>query len=134
MVYASPNVKIYGNEVTNCMNGITARQDERGYSKKTGVPYRVRNLHVYNNTITQGTGTAAGISKSDDFDNSVYTNWNNIYETNTYKLVYPNGESYHWMKNYISRTKWQAYGNDTGGRWLSNNTSMTPPKSVRIVK
>ena len=52
-----------------------------------GQPYLLQNLDVINNTITQTTGTAAGIMVGGGYDNSVYTSWNNHFQNNTFNLA-----------------------------------------------
>lgn len=86
LVSNSSNVTIYGNSVTNCMN--EAILANRGLGPN-GQPYLVQNLDVHDNTITQVTGTAAGIVKTSGFDNSVYTSWNNHFQDNRFILTYP---------------------------------------------
>jgi hypothetical protein len=115
LVGSSTNVEVYGNTVTNCMNGIGASQANRGYSRN-GQQYLVRNLNVHHNTITQSTGTAAGIIKDSTFDNTVYyLNGNNRFESNTYKLTDPSGKYFEWMNAARTRMEWTEYGQDVGG-------------------
>jgi hypothetical protein len=97
------------------MNGIGATHSSRG-SSSTGVPYIVKNLNVHNNTITQTTGMAAGIAVY-NADNSVFTNMNNTFQANTYRLANSNGVFYDWMNTGHTRSEWTNYGMDISGSW-----------------
>ena len=71
------------------MNGIVGLVSNRG-NAPNGQPYALEDLTVEGNTITQGTGTAAGIAiDGSGISNSVYTSMNNTFRNNTYHL--PNG-------------------------------------------
>jgi hypothetical protein len=125
-VSASANVEVYGNNVTNCMNGIRGFQEDRGSNRRSGKPYLVQNLYVHDNIITQTSGIAAGILKVGKFDNSIFTSWNNRFENNTYNLVDPTGKYYQWMDVARSRVEWQEFGNDVHGRWLTPAPAFPP--------
>lgn len=131
IVNASSNVEIYGNKVINCMNGVTANQSNRGLSKSSGKSYLVQNLYVHDNIITQTTGVAAGIWKAKEFDDSIFTSWNNRYENNTYTLGDINGKYYEWMNSYRTKEEWQAFGNDLNGKWLPK---IAPPTGLKVIK
>lgn len=124
---------MYGNKVTDCMNGIAATQANRGSSLRSGKPYLVQNLNVHDNTIAQATGIAAGILKR-DVDDSIYMSWNNHYENNTYKLSDPSGKYYEWMNRLCTKAEWQDYGNDLNGKWLSKGNSLSPPNGLKVIK
>jgi parallel beta-helix repeat protein len=104
----SSDVEIYSNQVTDCMNGISGILASRG-SNPSGVPYLIKNMTVHDNTITQTKGIAAGIVKSTGFDNSVYTSWNNHYQTNTFVLSNPTTYNYFfWLGSYWTLAIWNA--------------------------
>lgn len=107
LVNASSNVEIYGNTVTNCMNGIGGLQANRG-------SHYIQNLSVHDNTVTQTSGTAGGIVS--EIGTAVFTSWNNHWTHNTYSLG-SNPYGYQWMNSNINKTQWKKYGNDTTGTW-----------------
>jgi len=125
-VSASSNADVYGNNVTNCMNGILGIQDNRGSSRRSGKPYLLQNLYVHDNIITQTTGIAAGILKVGKFDNSIFASWNNRFENNTYNLADPIGKYYQWMNAARSKVEWQGFGNDVHGTWLTPAPAFPP--------
>jgi len=85
---------VYFNQVINCMNGIGGILAHRG-NRPNGQPYLLQNVDVNSNTITQGTGLAAGIVvEGTGWDNSVYTTWNNSFLYNTYNLADPTTGDY----------------------------------------
>ncbi len=111
----SQDVEIYGNTVTDNVNGIGAIQTSRG----TGAhgAYEVRNMNVHHNTVTQSNGGfAGGIIHSPGYD-AVYT-WGNVWANNTYHLS-PNQNviAYAWAAGSLDRFGWQSAGNDTAGVW-----------------
>ncbi|HZP02731.1 MAG TPA: right-handed parallel beta-helix repeat-containing protein [Terriglobia bacterium] len=116
-IYDSSNVEVYGNIVTNCMNGIGARQDDRG-SSSNGTPYQVRNLNVHGNIITQTTGIAAGLRVLGNYDNSIFTSWGNRFVNNSYRLANFSGKYYHWEGSELNLDQWQQDGNDVNGTWF----------------
>jgi Right handed beta helix region len=126
LINSSSDVEIYGNTVTNGMNGIAAVQSNRGSSRRSGRPYTVRNLFVHDNTIIQTTGIAAGLIRSDNYDDSIFTSWNNRFENNTYNLADPTGKYYQWMNAGRSKEEWQGFGNDVRGRWLTPVPAFPP--------
>ena len=71
IVAASSDVEVYGNTVTNCMNGIVGTQPKRELSHR-GTPYLLENLNVHDNTITQSQGVAAGIVRSGLLGDAVF--------------------------------------------------------------
>lgn len=108
LINSSPDVQIYGNTVKDCMNGIGAIQADRG-SGAYG-PHLVKNLNVYSNTIDQVHNSAAGIVKASDFDNSVYTSWNNhIQSSNVFNLAYAGARYFFWLDEYWTLSQWDNY-------------------------
>jgi len=109
LIASSQNVEIYGNEVTENYNGITMTQQDRG-SGKYG-PYLVRNVNVYNNRIVNsGTSGAAQDIKSLEIFNA-----NNTFTGNDYVGT----SNWEWENRRRSWDQWRAYGNDTGGSYIS---------------
>jgi hypothetical protein len=116
LILASSNVEIHDNTVTNSMNGIGIQQTSRG-SSTSGVPYLAKNISVHNNVITQRTGAAAGIVKGQTFDNSIFTSWNNHFQSNKYELNDLDGNYYFWINQPMNPGSWKYYKNDTQGTW-----------------
>lgn len=109
LVSSSPDISIYGNTVKDCMNGIGGIQADRG----TGAygPYLIQNLSVHDNTVYQVNGTAEGIVKVSSYDNSVYTSWNNHFQSDTYHLRYPANNYFYWLDAYCTLAWWDEYAN-----------------------
>jgi hypothetical protein len=115
-VQNSADVAVYGNTVTNCGNGITALQANRGSNPQTGQPYLTKNFNVHDNTITQSAGEAAGIvSDPHAFGNQIFTAWNNQYAHNTYRLLDLSGQYFDWLNQARRKEDWQSFGNDVDG-------------------
>lgn len=73
-------------------------------------PYLLQNLNVNNNSITQTTGTAAGIVLGGGLDNSVYTSWNNHFQNNTFVLANPATYDYFfWLNQPWTLAMWDEY-------------------------
>jgi Right handed beta helix region len=106
VVTASEDVEIYGNTVTDCMNGVIGLQPNR--KRQAGGKYFLRNLDVHNNVITQRSGIAAGILESASFDNSVFTSWNNRFADNTFHLDNQGGKCFAWMNAEHTLAAWQG--------------------------
>ncbi len=106
-IYASDNVDVYGNTVTNSMNGIGVYQTMR--NDNLGAHY-VSNLSVHDNSITQPSGTAAGILSNTDphYYPMVFTTWNNHFDNNTYCLTSTSGDFYEWNLATIAKAAWQS--------------------------
>ncbi len=123
LVSNSSDVEVYGNTVTDCMNGIGGTETNRGVDQRTGLPYKLQNLYVHNNIITQQTGMAAGIVKSALLDNSVFTSWNNRFSDNTYHLGTKAGKYFEWMNAAQTRAEWERRSlNDQS--WLESPARM----------
>lgn len=112
LISNSSNVQVYGNTVTNCMNGIGGTQTDRGTDSKTGTVYTLQNLYVHDNIITQKTGYAAGIVKGSAFDDSVYTNWGNHFQNNTYYLSDHSYPYFYWLGQNWTYAQWQTYASE----------------------
>ena len=109
VITASQDVEIYGNTVTDCMNGIVGLQANRT-SATNNSAYLLRNLYVHDNIITQQAGIAAGIVKSGSIDNSIFTTWHNRFVNNTYHLASSNGKYFEWMNTPQTQSTWQGQG------------------------
>ncbi|HEX5410749.1 MAG TPA: right-handed parallel beta-helix repeat-containing protein [Terriglobia bacterium] len=109
LISNASNVQVYGNTVTNCMNGIGGTQTDRGTDAKTGTVYTLQNLYVHDNVITQKSGYAAGIIKASLFDDSVYTSWGNHLQNNTYYLSDPSYPYFYWLDQNWIYAQWQTY-------------------------
>jgi len=109
LISNSANVTVQGNTVSNCMNGIGAIMNNRG-NNPNGQPYLLQNLDAIGNTITQTTGTAAGIVLGTGYDNSVYTSWNNHFQNNTFNLAQAATYDYFfWMNQAWTLSTWNSY-------------------------
>ncbi len=106
---ASDNVEVYGNTVTNCMNGIVGLQPNR--QGKNGNAYLLRNIYVHDNIVTQSQGIAAGIIRSDRLDNSVFTSAGNRFSNNTFHLADPSAKCFAWMNSTLALQDWQRQVN-----------------------
>ena len=102
----SENVEVYGNTVTDCMNGIVGLQPDR--KNAGGSRYFLRNLNVHNNVVTQNTGIAAGIVRAGLLGNSVFTAWNNRFADNTFHLGSQTGKFFDWMNSEQTLAAWQG--------------------------
>lgn len=117
VVSASGNVQVYGNQVTNCMNGIVAIQAKRGFSKQSGTPYLLHGLSVHDNVITQREGVAAALLADPSFGNAPFSSSNNHFAHNTYHLSDPNCKCYDWARARRNTDEWRALGEDRDGTW-----------------
>lgn len=109
LIVDSSTVSVYSNTVVNCMNGIVGLIESRGEGPN-GQPYELQNVSVEGNTITQATGTAAGIAiDGSGVGNAVYTSMNNIFLDNTYRLGVAGGDYLYWMGEPMTLTSFLAY-------------------------
>ncbi len=106
VITASDDVEIYGNTVTDCMNGIVGLQPNR--RDQRGEPYLLQNLYVHDNVITQQQGVAAGIVESGLSDNAIFTSWSNRFTNNTFHLADPSSRYFAWMNGLQSIVQWQS--------------------------
>ena len=116
-IYASDNVDVYGNTVVNSMNGIGVYQTLR--NDNLGTHY-VSNLSVHDNSITQQSGTAAGILSNTDthYFPMIFNSWNNHFDNNTYCLSSSAGDFYEWDLQAVAKLTWQpVLQQDTHGVW-----------------
>jgi len=108
LIVNSANVEVANNTVTNSMNGIGGIMSNRG-NGTNGLPYEIQNLNVHDNTITQTTGTAAGIAVQGGLDNSVFTSWNNHFQNNTFILATPATYDYFcWLGQNWTLAQWNT--------------------------
>jgi hypothetical protein len=112
LISNSSNVTVHGNTVINCMNGIGGIMTNRG-NNPNGQPYLLQKLDVTDNTVTQTTGTAAGIVVGGGYDNSVYTSWNNHFQENTFNLSQPATYYYfYWLNEPWTLATWNKYASE----------------------
>jgi hypothetical protein len=107
IVAAASNVEIYGNTVTNCLNGIVGLQAERGHST-TGMPFLLQDLNVHDNVITQSQGTAAGILSWRQMGEAIFDSRNNRFTNNQYHFVESDGKYFAWKGRQLSYTEWKV--------------------------
>ena len=107
MVSNSPYVDIYGNTVKDCMNGIIGRQTSRGTGPDG--PYEIHSMAVHANVVTQASNFAEGIVKSSDFDNSIYSSWNNHFQDDTFALSDLSHPYFYWLDQDWTLAKWVEY-------------------------
>jgi hypothetical protein len=109
VVANSSDVQVYNNTITNCQNGIIGQAHKRGN-------WYLENVTVYNNNITQTTGTAAGIVSNLAGDAS-YVSQGNTFGTDSTGTSAPNtytlgpSANFVWIGNeLISYSQWLAAG------------------------
>jgi hypothetical protein len=123
MVANSSGVQVYNNKVTNCQNGIMEQSKNRG-NGSNGLPYLLQDVIVYDNTVTQSKGVAAGLVKNYPANNDMYTSWGNTFGVdgngdsapNTYTLS-SNPLPFDWLldskpNTLMTHTQWQVVGNN----------------------
>lgn len=116
-VNTSSNVDIFGNTVTNNLNGIGLQARDRG----TGIYglWELINNTVHDNTITQKIGSAYGEGATglvqNVSNNAYFTSKGNSFTHNTYHLDVLSAKRFAWNNTYMDKTSWQAAGQDTTG-------------------
>jgi hypothetical protein len=111
LIRNSSNVEVYGNTVTNCMDGIGGVLADRG-NAPDGTPYLLQNLYVHDNVITQQVNYAAGIVRAADFDNSVFTSWGNHFLNNTFYLSDLTKTYFLWLDQKWTLDQWNLYSSE----------------------
>ena len=122
IVSNSSNVQVYNNTLTNCQNGIMEQSKNRG-NGSNGLPYALQNVLVYNNSVIQSSGYAAGLVKNYPTGNLLYTSSGNTFGVNSSGNAAPNTYTlsptvkFVWMYNnvpnsQITQQQWQAQGNN----------------------
>ena len=111
LIINSSNVEVYGNTVTDCMDGIGGILADRG-NAPDGTPYLLQNLYVHDNIITQQMNYAAGVVKASDFDGSVFTSWGNHFQNNTYYLSDPSHPYFLWLDEKWTLDQWDLYSSE----------------------
>src|SRR5688500_13106381 len=110
LVSMTPDVEVYGNTVVNNTKGIGAiHWNHDNVDAVTKCKPQLRNLRVYNNTITQSGGAAAGIDASIN-QALVYGEWDNQFHSNTYHLK--GGAQYRLLGTWFSPQAWAAAGHN----------------------
>jgi hypothetical protein len=71
-------------------------------------PHLIKNLSIHDNTIYQVKGTAEGIVKASNYDDSVYTTWNNHFQNDLYSLS-PALNCFYWLGEYHTLAWWDNY-------------------------
>ena len=108
----SPNVEIYGNVVSNNMNGIGVMETS-GFPDGPYGPLHVENLFVHDNTITMLTGMTGLVQNVGDL--SVFTTRNNRFANNVYHLGASAGYFAWGDRTRLTVAQWQGYGQDLTG-------------------
>lgn len=122
IVANSSSVQVYNNTLTNCQNGIMEQSKNRG-NGSNGLPYALQNDIVYNNTIVQNSGFAAGLVKNYPTGNLIYTSSGNTFGLNSTGAAAPNiytlspTAEFVWLyknvpNSQITQAEWQAQGNN----------------------
>jgi parallel beta-helix repeat protein len=111
LVAASARVQVYGNTVTNNADGIGGIQQDREDGPEG--PHLLRDLHVYDNTISVSRGHTGVVE--DNGDRDVFESRNNRFEANTYVNV--TGRRYMWDDRTLDASGWQEAGQDLEGTW-----------------
>jgi Right handed beta helix region len=129
LVEESDNVEIYGNTVTNSMNGIAGYQVVRVDDLGTHI---LSNLWVHDNVVTLQQGAAGGIqiyTKDPSYYPAIFTTLNNHFDNNTYCLANASGNYFDWQVTAVSFDVWQkTYGQDVHSVLsCSTTTAPAPP-------
>lgn len=112
----SPGVDVLGNRVRrNTEGSVYAIYNPARGSGSYGA-HQLRNLRVENNTIVMPRGIV-GIRANGTSDLSVYNDWGNRFNHNTYKL-FANSKPYVWGNSLRTADTWQDTGNDQNSRWV----------------
>jgi hypothetical protein len=122
IVSNSSSVQVYNNTLTNCQNGIMEQSKNRG-NGSNGLPYVLQNVIVYNNTITQNSGFAAGLVRNYPTGTQTYTNSGNTFGIGGSGQAAPNkytlspSVKFVWLFNNVANSQiteqqWQALGNN----------------------
>jgi hypothetical protein len=119
LLNTSSNAEIYRNEVVNCPNGIVGIQSNRGTSRWTSRTYALKNMYAHDNSITQESGFAAGIRSGPAYAPAVFTEWNNRFENNTYKLRDATGRFFFWDNGPRTTAEWKTAGNEHTGKFIA---------------
>ena len=108
LIVDSNTVSVTSNTLVNCMNGIVGIISSHG-DAANGQPYVLENLSVQGNTITQTSGTVAGIGIDGSLSDAVYTSMNNIFLNNTYNVPSLTGDYWYWMGEPMTLDSFLAY-------------------------
>jgi hypothetical protein len=123
MIANSSGVQVYDNTITNCQNGIIEQNKNRGKGSN-GLPYQLQDVIVYDNSVTQDTGVAAGLVKNYPVDNDIYTSWGNTFGVNASGSSAPNTYTlssnplpFAWLLDgkanaLMTLAEWEAAGNN----------------------
>ena len=108
LVSMTPSVEVYGNTLVGNGKGIGALNwDHPNVGAVTHCTPELRDLQVYNNSITQNGGAAAGIEAPRQTEN-VLSNWGNRFHSNTYHLS--GGAQYRLRDAWVSPKAWADAG------------------------
>jgi hypothetical protein len=115
-VAASPDVEIYSNLLIGNTNAIMLIQQQRNDSPSRYGPHELDNIDVHDNDITMTDNVTGMVSDHGD----VNLQGRNIrFSNNTYRLATIDGRYFVWDGDNITRTTWQAIGQDTTGKFLT---------------
>jgi parallel beta-helix repeat protein len=108
IVSMTPDVSVYGNTLVGNDKGIGALNwDHPNVGAVTHCTPELRNLSVYDNTITQSGGAAAGIEAPMQTEN-VLSNWGNEIYSNTYILT--DGAQFRLRGSWTNLLAWTNEG------------------------
>ena len=127
LVYASSDVEVYGNLVSDNWNGIVGLMHERGSG--TRGRYELRGLDVHGNDVTmhfhpdgigpegeRGVWGVSGVAQAGGFGFVYEAEANNRFVANRYVVADVEGRHYTWRDGNRRYGTWtQAYGQDAGG-------------------
>jgi Right handed beta helix region len=117
-IVSSRNVEVYGNTLIDNWQGITGLEDHRG-SGNNGA-WTLINLNVHGNNVTsrinEAGGGRSGILDTIGTQAACLPAANNRFQGNTYTLG-SNANYFIWMGVDRNEGGWQAYGQDTSGRF-----------------
>lgn len=111
------DTEVFGNTVVGNANAIILTEYNRDQSTVSWVVPDTKNNRVHDNVITVG-GHSTGARQYGGPPGYDITKSNNLFSNNTYHLVSLTG-SYFWWNTLMTRSQWQAAGQDTTGTFLS---------------
>jgi parallel beta-helix repeat protein len=126
---ASSPILISGNAVTNNYNGISLIESPASGCTNSSLnegaygPCHIQNVLVQNNVVTMSTGATGAVQ--DGEGEAIFASRNVQFIGNTYHIgstvSHPDdGHTYDWFAwrdDWFNWPQWQAYGNDTNGRF-----------------
>jgi parallel beta-helix repeat protein len=114
-------------EVANNFVANNSREIQLGMAARPNAPWAdLNNGYVHNNiTVTGGTNGTTGLHTS--VGDAYYTSKDNRFENDTYCMPSSSRGWFFWMNAYETTPEWQAYGQDTDGKWACPAVYLSSP-------